>query len=314
VAATARKRRLAPVDTWADYQTLFVDFLEGVNRATSTIRTYRIAVEQLADFMREQGVLSPAEVQPAQLIAWFRHLARAKPDGAGLADTSVAQRYRSIQAFFKYLVTQEGFAEKPLANIPPPQVPDKLVPVVPSEALQQLLKACSGTGFDARRDRAIIGLFIDTGIRLSEMAGLTVDDVDLERMQLIVRGKGRIQRRVRFVRETRMDLKRYAMERSRHARAEDSAFWLGRRGRMNGSGIYQMLKRRCRQAEISHIHPHQLRHTFAHMYLKQGGNEGDLMNVTGWKSRSMVARYGRSAAAERALDAHDRFSLRKQLK
>jgi len=130
----------------------------------------------------------------------------------------------------------------------------------------------------------------------------------------VVRGKGRVQRRVRFVRETRMDLKRYAMERSRHPCAEDSASWLGRRGRMNGSGIYQMLKRHCRQAGISHIHPHQLRHTFAHMYLKQGGNEGDLMNVTGWKSRSMVDRYGRSAAAERTLDAHDRFSPRKQLK
>jgi len=105
-----------------------------------------------------------------KFIAWFCHLAYAKPGGAGLADTSVAQRYRSIQAFFKYLANQEGLEPNPLSGIPPPQVPEKLVPVVPPGTLEELLAACSGRGFEARRDRAIIGLFIDTGIRLSEMA------------------------------------------------------------------------------------------------------------------------------------------------
>lgn len=313
MADTRKRRRLAPVDTWQDYQTLFLDFLEGVNKAPATIRTYRIAVEQLTVYMRSAEVLSPEDVQPAQLIGWFRHLAQAKPAGGGLAAASVAQRYRSIQAFFKFLVQQEGLERNPLASIPPPHVPEQLVPVVPPDSLGKLLAACSGRTFEARRDKALISLFIDTGMRLSEMAGLSPEDVDLERMEVVVHGKGRINRRIRFVRETRMDLQRYVMERARHPHADADAFWLGRRGRMLGSGIYQMLKRRCKQAGLPHVHPHQLRHTFAHMYLKSGGNEGDLMNVTGWKSRSMVDRYGRSAAGERARDAHDRFSPRKQI-
>ena len=74
-----------------------------------------------------------------------------------------------------------------------------------------------------------------------------------------------------------------------------------------------MVQRRCEDADIAPIHPHMFRHTFAHLYLKAGGNEGDLMRVTGWRSRQMVDRYGASAATARAAEAHDRFSPRRGL-
>jgi integrase len=74
------------------------------------------------------------------------------------------------------------------------------------------------------------------------------------------------------------------------------------------SGVTQILRRRCRQAGIEALHPHQLRHTAAHSWLAMGGNEGDAMRLFGWRSPDMLKRYGASAADERAHDAFRRLT------
>lgn len=302
-------------DTWRVYQTMFSDHLEATNAAPMTIRTYMVAVTQLGDYLRETGMPSdPTRVTREHLVEWMRFLQRPKElDGQGLTAQTALQRYRSVSRLFAWLVDTDEIKESPFSKMKPPKVPEKLVPVIGEDDLRKLLKTCAGAGFEERRDKAIISLFIDTGLRISEMAGLNVSDVDTEERELVVLGKGRRRRALRFVKDTRSDINRYLLVRNRHPHADETPMWLGKRGRLLANGIYQMVQRRCEEAGIPPVHPHMFRHTFAHMYLKGGGKEGDLMQVTGWRSRQMVDRYGASVASARAASAHDEFSPRRSL-
>jgi integrase len=159
-------------------------------------------------------------------------------------------------------------------------------------------------------------LFLDGGLRLAELADLQVADVDLRDRIIYVAGKasrrsGPRHRAVPLGVKAARALDRYLRERRRHPYAETPRLWLGSRGRpaLSADGIEAMLKRRGGAAGIRNLHPHTFRHTWAHAFRAAGGNEGDLMLLGGWRSRAMLDRYGKTAAADRAADAYRRLSL-----
>lgn len=296
---------------WGLYQKVFLDDLRARNLSPKTLEAYGAAILQLGAFLQTRGVEPDPETIAADDIRAFI---------ASLLDrwssATANNRYRGLNAYFNWLVEYEYLDTSPMARLKPPKVEEKVVPVLDGTELDRLLKQLAGRDFESRRDRAIVSVFIDTGIRLSEMSGIRIsedpgdNDIDLDYGQIRVFGKGRRERIVSVGTKTRSDLNHYLLARSKEPRADIPYLWLGRRGRMTEDGIYQMIRRRGREAGIPDIHPHRFRHTFADQWLAHGGNETDLMRLTGWRSRTMLQRYGASSGSRRALDAHKKNSPR----
>jgi integrase/recombinase XerC len=220
-------------------------------------------------------------------------------------------KYKALQQFFRYLEDEEEISKHPMRRIPQPRTPKKLVPVLGDEDMVAVLATCAGKSFIDRRDTAIIRLLLDTGGRLSEITLVDLDDVDLRRDLIKVRGKGDKERAIPFGENTGQALTRYVRVRAKHAGANLAALFLAEKGRrrLASDGVKTMLRRRGQLAGISHLHAHRFRHTLAHEWQLNDGNQTDLMAIMGWESPEMLRRYSSSAANIRAENSHRRLGL-----
>lgn len=271
----------------------------NATKAPKTTVIYLGALDSLIGHLEAAGMPTGARaVRREHVESWMAtRKAQVKP-------ASLSLQYRALVQFWKWAVEEEEVDRSPMEKIKPPRVPDSPVPVISADDFRALLRVCEGKAYNERRDAAVMLVLYDTGIRLGEAVGLKLADVDLRDRLAYVTGKRSDIRAVRFGAKAAVAIDRYLRLRRAHRGADSPFLWLGQDGPMSDSGIAQILARRCREAGLPRLHAHQFRHTFAHEWRVNGGDPNDLMRLAGWRSPQMLARYGASAADERARKAY----------
>jgi site-specific recombinase XerD len=289
--------------------------LEAAAKSARTVRSYTDSARAFCRFLADQGMpVSIEEVDAAHVRAFL--LAEEQRTSAA----SAAVHFRNIRVFFGWLAS-EGERENPnpMDRVEAPKVTRKAKAFFTDDELTRLLKTCSGATFVDRRDTAIMRVFIDTGLRVSGLAGLRYDpddesanDVFLAQRRLRIRLKGGDETWVPIGKKSAAALDKYIRARTRHQQASSPWLWLGVQGhntaRMTDSGIRDMVGRRGEQAGIQNVHPHRFRRSFADSWLAAGGSTDDLMHITGWKTYDMVREYTEARGIARAHNAHARLS------
>jgi site-specific recombinase XerD len=295
-------------------------------RSAATVTVYRKSFEQFWTWALEHGgEPDPAAVDYTTVNRWTDYLLtapairngrpvlKADPVTGEMVEQPIEAstrriRFTNLRPFFGWWA-KEYEATNPFDRADTPGDPANApIPVVELDDVRRLLATCAANDFIDRRDNAIIRILFDTGARLGELLNLTVDDFDRRADKLTLRGKTGT-RVVPMSASTAEALSRYLRVRKTHPKSKLPAMWLSSKGALGDSGVAQLLKRRSELAGIEPIHPHRFRHTWAHEFRAEGGSEGDLMYLAGWKSTAMAHRYGRSAAAERAQDSLRRIGL-----
>lgn len=220
--------------------------------------------------------------------------------------TTVNGYFRALRTFFNWLEREELIIENPFKNLKPPKIDKKVIQALSPIEIDRLFKVCSGKSALDVRNKAILSVFLDTGLRISELVNLTLDDVNIDNASLFIRhGKGGKQRLVRIGNKAQKALWKYV---TLYRRGDSNRLFLNRSGGAMGLlGLKILIKRLGDKAKVK-VHPHQLRHTFAISFLRAGGDVFSLQYLLGHSTLSMTQRYLQSLNANDAANAHKKFS------
>lgn len=197
-------------------------------------------------------------------------------------------RYLAINALCRMLVEEQELEVNPCSKIPMPKEHVKPQPILSEVDLKKLLASCDSSYFGVR-DKAVMQILACTGCRMNELVSLTVDDINLETAQMMIRqGKNNTWRVAYLDAPAKKALLRYL-----RVRKPKNETLFG----MSKAAVKQMLDKRSATVGV-HVTAHQFRRRFASQWLLNGGSQIGLMNVAGWTSVAMPARYTALAAQE----------------
>jgi len=305
----------------------FLNYLRSVRNASPhTIRSYENDLGQFVSFLTPPGTTTPLpqDITHLMIREFVAHL-----HDLNLEKTSIARKLAAIRSFFKYTVREGLVARNPARMVATPKLPKRIPSVLSAEDLNAFLDSVAASPAPGsrrarrpsatdegrlmvKRDRAILELLYASGLRVSELTGLNLADVDRKELMLRVRGKGSKERIVPYGAKAEQALQAYQPWREeilRHAgsRGDLQAVFLNHFGtRLTPRSVARVVKKYARLANVNwDLHPHSLRHAFATHLLADGADLRAIQELLGHSSLSTTQRYTH-ATIRQLLDVYDK--------
>jgi integrase/recombinase XerC len=247
----------------------FLDSLRAVRRVSPhTLAAYARDLDALRGFCERQGIARWPALTPAQARAWLAQLHRA-----GLAPRSIQRMLSAARSLFRHLLREGLAARNPLADLRAPKSARRLPEVLSADQARQLVEI-DGSDPLALRDRAMWELLYSSGLRLAELTGLDVNDVDRHDRLVRVTGKGAKTRVVPVGRHACEALARWLAARAALTAPGEGALFVARNGlRLGLRAVQARLRHWARRRGLGvPVHPHMLRHSFASHLLESSGD------------------------------------------
>ena len=277
----------------------FLEFLR-LNRNVSphTLRAYDSDLSQYIEFLsghyaKPASTIDPRDIDSQAIRGFLDTLHRR-----GSSRASVARRVSSMRAFGKWLVREGKIDSDPAALVGAPKVEQKLPTHLDMKEVVGMIESADTSTPLGRRDRAILELFYASGLRLSELVGLDLEDVNLSGRVARVAGKGGKERIVPFNNSTSKAIKTYLKDRSA-VMGEDDALFLNYQGtRLSTRSVDRIVRKYAREAATRlGVSPHALRHSFATHLLQAGADLRAIQELLGHSRLSTTQRYTHLDAA-----------------
>lgn len=249
-----------------------------------------------------------ADITPKVMFRFLEYLqTRINPRSKKVITTDTLHGYiKTIKLFLNWCADDEDYGQyiskKNVRRIPLPKVEKKIVDTFTNDEIAAFFEAADKSNMP-KRDRSILSLLLDTGIRASELCTITIENVRISRDDAYIKvmGKGRKEREVSLGSKSRMSLLKYIRLERKDAKPPDAVFLTQRNEPLNRNTLNQLLYRLRDDAKVkTRVSAHKWRHTFATRYLLTGGDVYKLSRIMGHTSVSTTERYVRSIQAKDA--------------
>jgi integrase/recombinase XerC len=254
---------------FADQLSAFYTYMRSEKQFSPlTQENYRRDLEKFSAFCQKQSLYNLADIQPQHVRQGVAGLHRT-----GIGGKSLQRWLSSLRSFFRFAMARGWIKNNPADGIQAPKSPRKLPKTLDADQTAQFVEV-KGDHFVALRDRALLELIYSSGLRLAEVAGLDVSDVDLKEGMVSVLGKGSKQRLLPVGRHAITALEEWLPQRALYVRADQRALFITQRGtRISHRAIQARLQQLSIQQGMDNpVHPHMLRHSFASHMLESSGD------------------------------------------